>query len=168
MALTIMSGGMITQEKFLHELRICDAAIGAQQRLGEKKVYVLLQTLRFIKGRNVFLFCSDDFDARRGFADAAGIPCISIMSVFMKLKNMGMKKQDAEAYFCSYVSWCAEHGQKQVYVWSFHGSFRRIRRDFQDVFDGLYRNKFSLTLNGDLLFSSPLFSPPILLAYFPH
>ncbi|MDY2628769.1 MAG: hypothetical protein SOW08_10745 [Lachnospiraceae bacterium] len=150
-SLIALSDETITKQQFLAELRKCDDNIGVQQSLGEKKAYVLLQALHFIKGDNVFLFCSDDLGARRGLADAAGIPCISVMAVFMKLKNMGLKKEETARYYESFVEWCHKHRQTQIYVWEFHGSKRRVKRDLHAIFDGLYRDEYILMLNGDLL-----------------
>lgn len=150
-ALHVIPEEQLSKQRFLETLEMCDKKIGVGQSLGEKKACVLLQALRFIKGEKVFLFCSDDFGARRGFADGVGIPCIGVIAVFMKLKNMGMSKEEAGRYFQSFVSWCNHHKQTQLYVWEFHGTKRRVKKDFQDVFDGLYEEVFDLMKNGDLL-----------------
>lgn len=155
-SLEALSDGKMTRGQFLGELKACDDRIGAQQSLGEKKAYVLLQALHFIKGKNVFLFCSDDFGARRGLADTAGIPCISVIAVFMKLKNMGMPKQEAEKYFQSYIAWCTEHKQTQMYIWEFHGSYRRVKRNLQQK--NLIRQRH---------INNNQFIPIYLLIYFP-
>ncbi|MCD8083122.1 MAG: hypothetical protein LUE86_06360 [Clostridiales bacterium] len=141
----------ITKQDFLDELKKCDDKIGVRQSLGEKKAYVLLQAFRFIKGDQVFLFCSDDFGARCAMAYMACIPCISIAAVFMKLRNMGISKTEAAPYFQSYIEWCNRHNQTQMYVWKLNGAKRRVKKDLQDVFDGLYKDEFSLMINGDLL-----------------
>ncbi|MCD7819258.1 MAG: hypothetical protein LUH07_09445, partial [Lachnospiraceae bacterium] len=147
-SLAALLNDSVEKQDFLNELKKCDDEIGVHQSLGEKKAYVLLQALRFIKGDNVFLFCSDDFGARSAMAHVASIPCISVVAVFMKLKNMGVLKSDAAPYFQSYIEWCNRHKQTQIYVWKINGAKRRVKRDLQDVFDGLYKDEFSLMLNG--------------------
>ncbi|MCD8076726.1 MAG: hypothetical protein LUF27_17205 [Lachnospiraceae bacterium] len=150
-SLVALLNNSIAKQDFLDELKKCDDKIGVHQSLGEKKAYVLLQTLRFTKGNNVFFFCSDDFGARCAMAYVACIPCISVVAIFMKLKNMGVTKSEAAPYFQSYIEWCNRHKQTQLYVWKINGAKRRVKWDLQDVFDGLYKDEFSLMINGDLL-----------------
>lgn len=140
----------VTREQFLDELKKCETLIGPQQSLGEKKAFLLLMALRFISGEDMFLFCSDDFDARKGFSDTMGIPCISIIAVFMKMKNMGISKEEADTYFQSFRAFCGQNGQTILRVWEFNGSYRRVKVDLADVLSDLYAGKYALMLNGDL------------------
>ncbi len=139
-----------TKQRFLDELASCEASIGPQQSLGEKKAFLLLMVLKFITGEDVFLFCSDDFGARKGLSDAAGIPCISIIAVFMKMKNMGIRQEEADTYFQSFRAFCNQSGQATLRVWEFNGSYRRVKVDLADVLNDLYAGKYALMLNGDL------------------
>ena len=65
-------------------MRTCENQIGHQKSYGEIKAYVLAQTIKFLYDTEAYIFCSDDFGARQGFANGAQIPCISILSVFLK------------------------------------------------------------------------------------
>ncbi len=150
-SLVSLTEGYFTKQDFLRVLSDCDVAIGAQQSLGEKKAYVLLLSLRFIKGEQVFIFCSDDFGARKGLSDATGIPCISIIAVFMKMKNMGISQEEADTYFQSFCAFCNQSGQTKLRVWTFNGSYRRVKVDLVDVLKDLYADRYDLMLNGDLL-----------------
>ena len=141
-----------TKEIFLQELQGCDDMIGAHQSLGEKKAYVLLQFLRYLHGEKVYMFCSDDFGARNGFASIGKIPCVSIIAVFYKLKSMGIGKEEADRYFRSFEEWCANHNQTQLHVWEWNGSYRRVRRNLRVVFEGLYNGEYVLMMNGDLAY----------------
>lgn len=51
------------------------------------------------------MFCSDDFDARQGFANIEQIPCISILAVFQKLKTMGRTYDAVLPLYQSFVDW---------------------------------------------------------------
>ncbi len=149
-SLIALTEGETTKQQFLDELSRCESLIGPQQSLGEKKAFLLLMVLKFITGEDVFFFCSDDFGARKGLSDAAGIPCISIIAVFMKMKNMGISKEEADTYFQSFCAFCKQSGQTTLRVWEFNGSYRRVKVDLADVLNDLYAGKYALMLNGDL------------------
>ncbi len=149
-SLIALPEGETTKQQFLDELSRCESLIGPQQSLGEKKAFLLLMVLKFITGEDVFFFCSDDFGARKGLSDAARIPCISIIAVFMKMKNMGVSKEEADTYFQSFRAFCKQSGQTTLRVWEFNGSYRRVKVDLADVLNDLYAGKYALMLNGDL------------------
>lgn len=142
----------VNREQFVEVLKSCDKAIGSGNHLGEKKAYVLLQALRFVKGDNVYLFCSDDFQARSGLDADGDIRCVSLMAVFMKLRNQKVPQEKAEEYFNSFVMWCNGNGQTQIHVWRSQGrGMVRTTYDLSDVLEGIYQGKFRLMKNGDLL-----------------
>lgn len=141
----------VSENLFLDELSFCDANIGSQHSLGEKKSFVLLQTLETVSDKRNFMFFSDDLNARNNLNNHKSVQCVGITGIFVILKNNGISKEMAAAYFWSYAEFCVLHGQTKLHVWEFHGSFRRIKQDFSVVFDGIYENKYALMLNGELL-----------------
>lgn len=56
----------ISREEFLEKLKADCDAIGEGKNLGELKTYVLLQTLSIKLGEQIYVFCSDDKNARNG------------------------------------------------------------------------------------------------------
>lgn len=92
----MMDSGTYDQERFLAVLRSCENQIGHQKSYGEIKAYVLAQTIKLLYNTEAYIFCSDDFGARRGFANSAQIPCISILSVFLKLRLLGRMMEEVE------------------------------------------------------------------------
>lgn len=64
----------------------CDT-IGEGQNLGELKSYVLLQVLNLKFGEQIYVFCSDDKNARNGVISIGGARCISVLSSFVRLKK---------------------------------------------------------------------------------
>ena len=90
---------------------------------------------------------------RQGFANGAQIPCISILSVFLKLELIGKSIEDVRPYFESFVRWCMEreNPQTQVRVWEFaSGSDKRIRVPIASLLEDIYADKYLARKNGDL------------------
>lgn len=56
----------ISRESFLQGLKADCDEIGEGKNLGELKSYVLLQTLSTKLGEQIYVFCSDDKNARSG------------------------------------------------------------------------------------------------------
>lgn len=138
---------------FMSVLQSCEAGVGHQQSYGEVKAFVLSQTLKLLYNEDTYIFCSDDFGARQGFANGAQIPCISILSVFLKLKLIGKSIEDVHPYFESFVQWCMEreNPQTQVRVWEFvSGSDKRIRVPITSLLEDIYAGKYLARKNGDL------------------
>ncbi len=139
---------MMDIEKFLFQLKVCDEKIPPKQGLGEKKTYVLIQMMEIIYGREVYVFCSDDFKARQNIAGLSKpINCISILGVFYKLMKIGYDKGEMKVYYDS-LSNFLKH-QTEYKVWSFSGN-HRIGVPMEQVFDDIYDGKFQLLRNGDL------------------
>ena len=138
---------------FLSVLRSCEAEIGHQRSYGEVKAYVLLRTIQFLHSGPVFIFCSDDQNARKGFANTALVPCISILSVFYKLKSLGKTFEEAHRFYQSFTDWCLkrENPQTTVKVWAFkEGSYKRERVPIEGILDDIYAGAYEVRKDGDL------------------
>lgn len=138
---------------FLSLLQSCETMIGHQQSYGEIKAFVLSQTLKLLYDEDAYIFCSDDFGARQGFANGAHISCISILSVFLKLKMIGKTKAEVLPFFQSFVSWCMERDNPQTHVrvWEFtSGSDKRIRVPISSLIEDIYAGKYRARKDGDI------------------
>lgn len=143
-------------EMFLTTLKACDDAIGEDNSLGEKKSLVLLQLLQFLYPKNVYVFCSDDGGARTGVISIGGVHCISVLSLFYRLKEHGFDKRTMEPYFNSYEAFVGRAKQVAFKVWLVSPNPKRIRVPCRQVFDDIYDGKFRLRRTGDLEYiSSP-------------
>ena len=148
-----LESGTRDSKIFLSVLQSCEARIGHQQSYGEVKAFILSQTLKLLHDEEAYIFCSDDFGARQGFANGAQIPCISILGVFLKLKLIGKPIEEVRPYFESFVRWCTEreNPQTQVKVWKFEsGSDKRIREPIVSLLDDIFADKYCARKNGDL------------------
>lgn len=135
-------------EIFLAALKACDDGVPSQNGLGEKKTYVLIQMMEIMHSNRVYVFCSDDFRARRSIASLTKpIHCISILGVFYKLMKMGHDKSEMQEYYNRLSAFLKN--QTDYRVWSVSGH-QRIRVPIQQVFDDLYDGKFQMLRNGDL------------------
>lgn len=54
----------ISTEDYLKELQLLDIEVGKKNNLGEIKSFVLLQVLSVMLGEQIYVFCSDDKNAR--------------------------------------------------------------------------------------------------------
>lgn len=54
----------ISNEDYLKELQLLDIEVGKKNNLGEIKSFVLLQVLSVVLGEQIYVFCSDDKNAR--------------------------------------------------------------------------------------------------------
>ena len=54
----------ISNEDYLKELQLLDIEVGKKNNLGEIKSFVLLQVLSVMLGEQIYVFCSDDKNAR--------------------------------------------------------------------------------------------------------
>lgn len=140
-------------DAFLVILKNCEAQIKSQQSYGEIKAFVLAQFLRFVFDAEACVFCSDDYGARYGFANLGQIPCISILSVFLKLVFIGYPKEKIDPYFNSYILWYTESVNYQGYVkvWTFSsGTNRRIKVNLNPILDDMFAGKYAARRDGDL------------------
>lgn len=149
----LMETGKYSRDIFLSVLQSCESQIGHRKNYGEIKAFVLSQTLKLLYGSETYIFCSDDFDARQGFANGAQIPCISILSVFFKMWKLGKDFEAVEPFFQSFVEWCSNHKNPQMFVkvWKFkNGSDKRERVTITSVLTDIYSGVYGVRKNGDL------------------
>lgn len=145
--------GKSDMEEFLSLLQSCEAEIGHQKSYGEVKAFVLLQTIRYLYAKEAFLFCSDDRLARQSFANKALVPCISILSVFLKLWLMKKPYDDVQRFYQSFVDWCTnrKNPQTTVKVWVFrNGSYKRESVRIENILADIYAGKYEARKDGDL------------------
>ncbi|MDO4169943.1 MAG: hypothetical protein Q4D45_08575 [Lachnospiraceae bacterium] len=65
-----------SRDEFLEKLKADCDTIGEGQNLGELKTYVLLQTLSIKFGDQIYVFCSDDKNARNGVVSIGDARCV--------------------------------------------------------------------------------------------
>jgi len=148
-----MEQGRFDDTGFLAALRIGESMIGHQKSYGEVKAFVLLKTISFVYGVEAFIFCSDDSDARKSYANSAAIPCISILSVFLKLWLLGKPFDEVGSYYQSFVDWCIDRKNPQVNVkvWRFSkGSDKKEKVPIGNVLTDIYAGKYAARKDGDL------------------
>lgn len=141
------------EDGFISVLALCEKTIGHRNSYGEVKAFVLLKSISFLKNAEAYIFCSDDFGARQGFANAALVPCISILSVFLKLWILGKAYEEVQSFYQSFVDCCKnrENPQLVVRVWMLDkGSNKRVRVSIENLLDEIYAGKYQARLDGDL------------------
>lgn len=150
---TLMEAGGYNRRTFISVLQSCENQIGRQKSYGEIKAFVLSQAIKFLHGTEAYIFCSDDFGARQGFANGAQIPCISILSIFLKLWLNGKTMEEVEPFFQSFVDWCSdrENPQTHVKVWIFrNGSDKREKAEIGSILTDIYAGLYRARKDGDL------------------
>lgn len=142
---------MISKEVFLQELRADCDKIGAGKNLGELKSYVLLQMLSTKLGEQIYVFCSDDKNARNGIVSLGGARCISVLSAFIRLNKDGnMSKEDAEPYIQAYLDECKKHSQTFFKVHDTSKQMRMCKVPCEQVIEEMYAGKLGVLQNGNL------------------
>ncbi|MDY3238794.1 MAG: hypothetical protein SOW80_01580 [Anaerovoracaceae bacterium] len=135
-------------EVFLQTLEKCDNNIPPKNGLGEKKTYVLIQMMQVFHNGNVYLFCSDDFQARQSLSGLQNpVYALSILGVFFKLMKSGRPKEEMQEYYDHLSAFLVN--QKEYKVLDKVG-LHRIKVPMQNVLDDIYDGKFQLLRNGDL------------------
>ncbi len=141
----------VSKEHFLKELRADCSIIGARKNLGELKSYVLLQMLSAKLGEQIYVFCSDDKNARNGMVSLGGARCISVLSAFMRLNRDGnLSKADAEPYIQSYLDECRKHNQTVFKVYDASKQMRVCRVLCEQLIEEMYDGKLEMLQNGNL------------------
>lgn len=145
-----LTPAQIEKSEFLIALEKGDRSIGEDNDLGEIKTAVLLQVLSNLLGEQIYVFCSDDRNARNGITQFPGISCLSILSIFWWLKKeCDFPKEKAKEYFDSYIASLAKSQTSFKIVQSGPiGRFDKI--PFAQVFDEIYDDRFMLLQNGML------------------
>lgn len=141
----------ITKEDFLNELqKDCDT-IGVGQNLGELKSYVLLQALKIKQSEQIYVFCSDDKNARSGLVSIGGAKCISVLSSFLILNQMSdFTREDAEPYVQSYIEFCDKAGQMNFKVYDASNERRICKVPCKQVLEEIFDGKLELLSDGML------------------
>lgn len=146
-----MDGLCISREDFLSQLQDDCKAIGAGQNLGELKSYVLLQLLNLKFGEQIYVFCSDDKNARNGIVSIGGARCISVLSSFVRLKKeIDFTKEDATPYIDSYMNNCLGKNQKSFKVQDTSKEKRMCRIPCEQVFNEIFEGKIDELMTGNL------------------
>ena len=134
---------VISREDYLKELERLDIEVGKKNNLGEIKSFVLLQVLSVMLGEQIYVFCSDDKNARNGATNFEDVRCISLVSVFSRLKEeSNWTLADAEPYIESLIAFYQDHHQTTFRVME-ASEVRRLQRIpcrqvLQEIFDGKF------------------------------
>ena len=140
-----------TKMGYLDTLQKADREVGKYNSLGEIKTYVLLQLLSLMKGEQVYVFCSDDKDARNGAAGFDNVRCISTLSAFLRLKKEIMWTYDsAEPYIDSYVQFCLKHNQQTFRVMEASNAARIQKVPCRQALEEIFQDRFVELQNGVL------------------
>lgn len=141
----------VSKSQFLKELKEDCEAIGTGNNLGELKSYVLLQLLNVKFGEQIYVFCSDDRNARNGIASLGGARCISVLSSFMRLSIDGkMTRDESQPYIESYLKENRQRNQTTFRVHDTSKEMRICKVPCEQVFEEMYAGKFEILINGDL------------------
>ena len=141
----------VSKEEFLRQLEADCDAIGEGQNLGELKSYVLLQTLSMKFGKQIYVFCSDDKNARSGVVRIGDARCISVLSSFIRLqKEIGFTREEAEPYISSYMNGCLGKNQKTFKVQDTSKEKRMCKVPCEQVFDEMFNGKIEEMKTGNL------------------
>ena len=142
---------IITRESFLQKLKEDCDKIGEGKNLGELKSYVLLQMLSTKLGEQIYVFCSDDKNARNGIVSLGGARCISVLSAFMRLNKDGnLSKEDAEPYIQAYLEERRKHCQTAFRVHDASKEMRICKVPCGQVIEEMYAGKLEVLQNGNL------------------
>ena len=141
----------ISREDFLKQLQDDCDTIGEGQNLGELKSYVLLQVLNLKFGEQIYVFCSDDKNARNGVISIGGARCISVLSSFVRLKKeISFTKEDAMQYIDSYMNTCLGKDQTAFRVQDTSKERRMCRIPCEQVFEEIFDGKIDELITGNL------------------
>ena len=141
----------ISKESFLQELMADCDKIGAGKNLGELKSYVLLQMLSTKLGEKIYVFCSDDKNARNGIVSLGGARCISVLSAFIRLsKDSNLSREDADPYIQVYLEECRKHNQTTFKVHDTSKQMRMCKVPCERVIEEMYAGKLEVLQNGNL------------------
>jgi hypothetical protein len=141
----------IDKDSFLVVLDQECNALGEDHNLGELKSYVLLQFLNLSFGQQIYVFCSDDRNARNGIISIGGTRCISVLSLFLRLKKeCGFEKEEAEPYIQSYLAFLQNSKQTTFRIQNGPRASQIVKTPCSQVFEELYAGKLEELKNGNL------------------
>lgn len=143
--------GKISKDSFISVLKTDCDSIGEGKNLGELKSYVLIQTLNTKLGEQVYVFCSDDKNARNGIASLGGVRCLSVLSAFLLLYQKGILSRDkAKPYIHTYLDECKKHNQTVFKVYDKSNNMKICRIPCEQILDEIYMDKLEILKNGNL------------------
>lgn len=141
----------ISNEDYLKELQLLDIEVGKKNNLGEIKSFVLLQVLSVMLGEQIYVFCSDDKNARNRATNFEDVRCTSLVSAFSRLKEeANWVIDDAEPYIEALVEFYQEHNQVILRVMESSESGRLQRVPCGQVLREIFEEKFVELKNGML------------------
>ena len=160
----------INRRDFLKILHECDSSDKGQSDLGERKSYILLQTLAWRYGAdNCYIFCSDDRKARKNLNQplvdmSSKIFSLGLPAIFYKLYQDGTEKQEFDSYFTAYTRYNAIANNKNtITIGKVTDLYRLQEISPNEFYQTLTSNNFILGTNGTLL-ENPRFTYKKLLA----
>jgi hypothetical protein len=141
----------IDSDSFLSALDQECTALGVDHNLGELKSYVLLQFLSLTLGQQIYVFCSDDRNARNGVTSIGGARCISVLSSFLRLKKeRGFDRAKAEPYIRSYLTFLQNSNQTSFRIQNGPTASQVVKIPCSQVFEDIYSGKLEDLKNGNL------------------
>ena len=141
----------IGNDEFLRNYALDCKDIGQGHNIGEIKSYVLLQVLQLVLGEQIYVFCSDDKDARNGVIHIGGVRCISVASSFLRLqREIGFTGEEAKPYIESYLKECIDSKQKTFKVQDTSKERRVCKVPCEQVFEEMFCGKIEETKAGTL------------------
>ena len=139
------------REEFLAKLSIDCDSIGTGKNLGELKSYILLQVLNMKFGQQIYVFCSDDKNARNGIVAMGEASCISVLSSFIRLKKeIGFNQEDAKPYIKSYMNYCLGKNQTTFKIQDTSKEKRICKVPCEQVFEEIFAGKIDEMKTGNL------------------
>lgn len=140
-----------SKKNFLEKLNKAYDRIGIGHNLGEINTYVLLQMFSLMYGEQIYVFCSDDRNARNGIVSIGGARCVSVLSSFLRLKkerNFGL--DDADAYIQSWLGFCKEKKQTTFRIQENSKEKRVYKVACEQVMREIFEDKFEELMTGNL------------------
>ncbi len=141
----------ISGDSFLQELEADCGEIGEGKNLGELKNYVLFQILSTKLGEQIYIFCSDDKNARNGIVSLGRARCISVLSAFMLLNKGGtLSREDADPYIQAYFEELRKRNQTMFRVHDASKEMQMRKVPCEQVIEEMYAGKLEVLQNGNL------------------
>ena len=141
----------ISNDDYLKKLELLDEKVKEKKNLGEIKSFVLLQTLSVIFDKKIYVFCSDDKDARSGAVYFDDIRCISLLSAFSFLKSeMGWTILETRPFIESLIIFYQKYNQITFKVMESSKERRIIQVPCRQVLEEIFDDKFIELKNGML------------------
>lgn len=142
----------LSDDEFAAEIICCDLLVGTDNNLGEMKTFLLQQVLAHRPDISIYIFYSDDRNARVGISVSGGVPGVSALAAFYVLKErLGMKKAEAKQYFDSWMQFHQNSNQTQFKIHrpTKEGQLKKV--DGYEIFDRIYDGTIGIAKDGDLL-----------------